>query len=177
MMNEEEPNEEWLRMRVLVCGDRNWEDRSIIFTVLGGVLDETVANFSDLVIIDGCTRGADEMAGDFFSGKTPGEGCGRGSAERGSYAGHVNVLHEHYPAKWDEHDWEAKTAVPCFHESRLFDDRCPAAGPRRNQQMLDEGKPLLVLAFHDDIKSSRGTKDMVSRAKRAGIRTYVISHG
>ena len=34
-----------------------------------------------------------------------------------------------------------------------------AAGVIRNQQMLDEGKPNLVLAFHDDIKKSKGTKD------------------
>ena len=49
------------------------------------------------------------------------------------------------------------------------------AGPIRNQQMLDEGKPDLVLAFHDDIRNSKGTKDMVERAKRAGIKTEVIS--
>ena len=44
-----------------------------------------------------------------------------------------------------------------------------AAGPIRNQQMLDEGKPTEVWAFHNDIESSRGTKDMVNRAKKAGI--------
>lgn len=42
-----------------------------------------------------------------------------------------------------------------------------AAGPKRNQKMLDED-PDLVIAFHNDIFSSKGTKDMVKRAARAG---------
>lgn len=40
-----------------------------------------------------------------------------------------------------------------------------AAGPLRNQRMLDEGKPDLVLAF----PGGRGTADMVRRAKAAGV--------
>lgn len=51
-----------------------------------------------------------------------------------------------------------------------------SAGPIRNQQMLDEGKPDLVLAFHDNIESSKGTKDMISRATKAGIFTILYSH-
>lgn len=40
------------------------------------------------------------------------------------------------------------------------------AGPRRNQQMLTEGKPDLVVAF----PGGKGTADMVRRARRAGVR-------
>lgn len=40
-----------------------------------------------------------------------------------------------------------------------------AAGPIRNQQMIDEGKPDAVLAF----PGGRGTADMVRRAVSAGI--------
>ena len=43
------------------------------------------------------------------------------------------------------------------------------AGPIRNQQMLDEGKPTAVMAFHPDLKNSRGTLDMVKRARRANL--------
>ncbi len=50
-----------------------------------------------------------------------------------------------------------------------------AAGIMRNQQMLDEGKPTLVLAFHSDLPNSKGTKDMVRRARKAGIKTQVIT--
>lgn len=51
------------------------------------------------------------------------------------------------------------------------------AGPIRNQQMLDEGHPDLVLAFHNDIEHSKGTKDMMTRAKLAGIKTILYSTG
>jgi len=47
------------------------------------------------------------------------------------------------------------------------------AGPIRNRQMLDE-KPDLVLAFHDDILSSKGTKDCYFEAKARGIKTYLF---
>ncbi len=42
-----------------------------------------------------------------------------------------------------------------------------AAGPIRNQQMLDEGKPDLVLAY--PMPDSVGTQDMIARARKAGI--------
>lgn len=45
------------------------------------------------------------------------------------------------------------------------------AGPIRNQQMLDEGKPDIVLAFPD--KDSKGTWDMVKRARQAGLEVLV----
>jgi len=40
-----------------------------------------------------------------------------------------------------------------------------AAGPRRNQRMLDDGKPELVIAF----PGGAGTRDMMDRAERAGV--------
>lgn len=49
-----------------------------------------------------------------------------------------------------------------------------AAGPLRNQQMLDEGKPDWVIAFTDNLEASRGTRDMVRRAHKAGVPCYVI---
>lgn len=48
------------------------------------------------------------------------------------------------------------------------------AGPIRNTQMLKEGKPDEVLAFHTDIRSSKGTKNMISQAKYAGIPVKLI---
>lgn len=46
------------------------------------------------------------------------------------------------------------------------------AGPIRNQQMLDEGQPDLVVAFPDP--KSIGTYDMIRRAQKAGVETIVI---
>jgi hypothetical protein len=50
-----------------------------------------------------------------------------------------------------------------------------AAGPIRNNQMLLEGKPDVVLAFHKDLSKSKGTKDMVTKAKRAALPIVVVS--
>lgn len=45
------------------------------------------------------------------------------------------------------------------------------AGPARNQRMLDEGKPELVVAF----PGGRGTADMVRRARAAGVEVMEIT--
>lgn len=44
------------------------------------------------------------------------------------------------------------------------------AGPIRNQRMLDEGKPDLVVAF----PGGAGTADMVRRAKKAGVQVVEV---
>lgn len=48
-----------------------------------------------------------------------------------------------------------------------------AAGPIRNRQMLREGRPDEVIAFHANIASSKGTADMVAQARKADIPTTV----
>ena len=50
-----------------------------------------------------------------------------------------------------------------------------SAGPIRNQQMIDEFDPELGLAFSNDIKNSRGTKDMCRRLIKADIPTFLFS--
>jgi hypothetical protein len=45
------------------------------------------------------------------------------------------------------------------------------AGPIRNQRMLDEGKPDVVVAF----PGGSGTADMVRRAKAAGLEVIEVS--
>lgn len=44
------------------------------------------------------------------------------------------------------------------------------AGPDRNQRMIDEGRPDLVVAF----PGGRGTADMIRRATEAGIEVFRI---
>ena len=44
-----------------------------------------------------------------------------------------------------------------------------AAGPIRNRRMLDLGKPDLVLAFVPSTGITKGTADMVRRARKAGV--------
>lgn len=57
---------------------------------------------------------------------------------------------EPYPADWKKHD--------------------KAAGPIRNRQMLDEGKPDYVVAF----RGNQGTAGMVSMAKARGLKVFEI---
>jgi len=52
---------------------------------------------------------------------------------------------EKYPANWKTHGKKA--------------------GPIRNQEMLDRGKPDVVVAFPGDT----GTADMISKAKKQGV--------
>lgn len=59
---------------------------------------------------------------------------------------------ERYPADWEKHG--------------------KAAGHIRNKQMLDEGKPDLVIAFL--AKDSKGTKNMIDQATKAGVPVKVI---
>ena len=62
-----------------------------------------------------------------------------------------------------------------------FDALGPAAGPLRNQKMLDCEHPdkdgLLidrVYAFHFDERLGRGTRDMISRTRAASIPERII---
>lgn len=61
------------------------------------------------------------------------------------------VMYEEYMADWLRHG--------------------RSAGPIRNQRMIDEGKPDLVVAF----PGGKGTADMVRRAKAAGIEVREIA--
>jgi len=47
------------------------------------------------------------------------------------------------------------------------------AGPIRNSQMLKEN-PDIVIAFHNNLESSRGTKNMILQAKNKGIKVLII---
>lgn len=50
-----------------------------------------------------------------------------------------------------------------------------AAGPIRNLQMLKEGRPTLVMAFHEDISQSKGTKHMINAARKANISVWLFT--
>jgi YspA, cpYpsA-related SLOG family len=48
------------------------------------------------------------------------------------------------------------------------------AGPIRNRMMLDL-EPDLVIAFHNNLEESKGTKDTVNEARNRGIKTEIYS--
>jgi len=51
-----------------------------------------------------------------------------------------------------------------------------AAGPIRNTQMLEEGKPDIVIAFHDNLAESKGTLNMVNQSFHARKIVVKVSH-
>lgn len=78
-------------------------------------------------------------------------GMARGAdALADKYAVNRYIPVESYPADWEKHG--------------------RAAGHVRNKQMLDEGKPDLVIAF----PGGKGTANMVEQAQKAGIKVVQI---
>lgn len=69
-------------------------------------------------------------------------------------------------------DWADHHDIPCIVYPADWKRHGKAAGPIRNQVMLDEGKPDLVVAF----PGGRGTADMVRRARAAGVTVIEATH-
>lgn len=122
-------------MRVLVTGDRNWTDRTLIWITLRGFkyladqLDEV------LYVIEGGASGADEAAREWAQ---------------------TNLDHS-VESITVEADWDK-------HGSR--------AGPIRNALMLKEHDPEFILAFHNDLENSKGTKHCTQLAESQGRVVY-----
>jgi hypothetical protein len=73
--------------------------------------------------------------------------------------------HRVFQARWDQMQAEGYPRT--------------AAGPLRNREMLDilqrcPGEHLVV-AFHNDLQRSKGTRDCVQEAKRRGLPVYLVS--
>jgi hypothetical protein len=64
--------------------------------------------------------------------------------------------YKEYPADWDRYG--------------------KGAGPIRNKQMLDENPDIeMVIAFHTNLTNSKGTKNMIDRAKRRNIKVCIFT--
>lgn len=82
--------------------------------------------------------------------------------------GHVITQIVHGAARGADrlaNQWAFARGVPVNAFAANWESEGRAAGPIRNQRMLDLGKPDLVVAF----PGGRGTADMVSRARAAGV--------
>lgn len=85
------------------------------------------------------------------------EGCARGvDSIAEAWANDQMVTNMHFPADWDNPKYRNASG-------KSF------AGNIRNSEMLEFGEPDIVYAFHHDIENSRGTKDMVNKANKAGV--------
>lgn len=124
-------------MKVLVTGGRDWNKRKVTYAAL----DQLNAIYKFDTLIDGMAKGADELAFDW-------------AISRG-------IKTERYKADWDNID-RPGAVIKYTKWGKPYD---AAAGSIRNQQMLDEGKPDLLVAF----PGNNGTADMIRRARDAGI--------
>lgn len=66
--------------------------------------------------------------------------------------------------------WAADNNVACMVIAAPWKQLGNRAGPVRNQWLIDFGRPDLCVGF--PVPSSRGTFDMLSRARAAGIETF-----
>ena len=113
-------------MKVLVCGDRHWDNYRKVLARLSKLP-------ADTHIISGAAPGADTQAA--------------------AAAKELGFTLTEFPAQWERYG--------------------RGAGPKRNLEMLAQD-PGLVLAFHSNLSSSRGTAHTVRHALKRGIPTEVI---
>lgn len=124
-------------MRLLVCGGRDFADADWLAEVLAELhWRETIT-----LLIHGASRGADMLA----------DAWGRDN----------KILIRPFPAKWDDLS-HPDAVIKTRRDGTKYDAK---AGHRRNQQMLDEGRPHLVVAF----PGGTGTDDMMRRANAANV--------
>lgn len=69
-------------------------------------------------------------------------------------------------------EWAALNSLPCREYKANWRKYGKRAGPLRNQRMLDEGKPDLVIA----LPGGRGTADMIVRAQGFGVPVIDVEH-
>ena len=137
--------------RVLFTGSRDWPDDDAFWVdvIVSGLL---VAGMTEASVGD-CRTGVDHLI-------------------RQRLQPVLNDRLDIFEAEWDRCQPD-HPIVPCYHRPRA-NGNCPAAGPRRNQTMVDAGGDLCV-AFHDGpLHNSRGTYDCARRAAIAGIEVVTV---
>jgi hypothetical protein len=132
-------------MRVLVCGGRKYREREKVFVVLAGLHRD----HGPLTVIQGGATGADALAREW---------CYR-------FTGRVRMINE--PAEWDDLS-HPDARIVTRRDGSQYDAN---AGSRRNQRMIDDWQPDLVVAF----PGGSGTADMIRRAEKAGVQVQRVN--
>lgn len=130
-------------IRLLVFGGRDY-DNSTLLTVL---LDHVHAERNVTLLIEGGARGADRLAR-------------RWALSRG-------IPVETYEADWDNLDRVGAVIRRNEKTGKFYD---AAAGGRRNQRMIDDGRPDVAVAF----PGGAGTDDMLRRLKKTQIEVIQV---
>lgn len=71
-------------------------------------------------------------------------------------------------------EWARSNDVPVSVVVADWKTHGKAAGPLRNQRMVDTHKPDHLLAFFQEGEANRGTRDCVRRAQAAGINGELV---
>ncbi|MFC4128980.1 DUF2493 domain-containing protein [Nocardia rhizosphaerae] len=127
--------------RLLVTGSRAWTDRQTIRDALAAAWRELQPG--PIVLVHGAADGADSIAADIW--------------------GSAGLPVEPHPADWDNCDHSCKHAPRYRRDGTPY---CPAAGPRRNLEMIRTGADL-CLAFPRG--KSIGTQHCMRHARAARI--------
>lgn len=74
-------------------------------------------------------------------------------------------------ADWLAAKWAKHNRKPCAQFNAHWETLGKAAGPIRNQWMIEFGQPELVVAFG----GGRGTQNMIDTASKAGIEVVTVT--
>jgi hypothetical protein len=149
-------NHSWTPDRCCWCG-RAFGERPLAVIACGdrhytdqGTVSRVLLHLDPAVVIEGEARGADTLA--------------RRCAEAELWLSVEDGTLLPFPAEWRRYRH--------------------GAGPKRNtqmlrklQQLMDDGYRGLVVAFHDNYRESRGTRDMLKQARDAGVPTQLHERG
>lgn len=126
-------------MRLLVTGSRKWSDRMVVYRALNRYIAEH------------CQMGYDYQGEPVDYDKSD-----------------VTIVHGACPTGADviADDWAIANGLDPERHPADWDKHGRAAGPIRNQEMVDLGADLCYAFLKGD---SRGTKDCARRAEKAGI--------
>ena len=132
---------------ILVTGAREWADKDLIYNTL-----------KEYIFASGGLRYTDAKSVLLIHGA-----CRGADNIAGDAANRLGFTVSFKPANWKEYG--------------------RAAGVIRNLEMIklakeysDKGIPVIVLAFHDDLSKSKGTKHCVEMSIKNGLETKVFGH-
>ncbi|WPZ08481.1 DUF2493 domain-containing protein [Pelagerythrobacter marinus] len=123
--------------RLVVTGGRNFSDASLVDRALGAVNKK----HGIALLIEGEATGADSLCRDWAEAR--------------------GIPVRKFPANWTDLS-HPDAVIRSRRDGSKYDAK---AGTRRNQQMIDEGKPDSAIAF----PGGNGTADMVWRLGQSGV--------
>lgn len=136
--------------RVLVTGSRSWTDRRVISQALFDAWEEGGRSREHVLVSGHCPDGADEMAEAIWRKQ--------------------GLPVEEHPADWDG-PCEPGVCEPFHRKSHGRTTYCPAAGFRRNVEMVRLGADVCLAFIKDRSKGASHTAGLADAA-RIPVRRY-----